>query len=127
MKGFNKVTDGLSSLTGIDMEKAIKEPGKMTYTEEKAIKTELSKKRNFMRNNADIYAEETTEFHYCPRYKPCPICNKCKNKNSGLYLECEECRIPICGHTPHQMAKMIRRENFRMGIDGPLKTILKEE
>lgn len=62
--------------------------------------------------NKDVFADGEPKFHTCPRYDPCPICDKCRAKASHLYKECEECMIPICAHTYADREKMIKRKNF---------------
>lgn len=62
--------------------------------------------------NKELFSEGEPKFHTCPRYNPCPICDKCMNKASHLYKECEECRIPICVHKYSDKDKMIKRRNF---------------
>jgi len=48
----------------------------------------------------------------CPRYQPCPICYRCDNKASHLFVKCQVCEIPYCTHTQREREFMIRRENF---------------
>jgi hypothetical protein len=69
------------------------------------------------RRNRDLFSDGEVKFHTCPRYDPCPICDKCRNKASHLYKECEECQIPICAHTYNDRQKMIKRENFIHYVD----------
>lgn len=69
-------------------------------------------KSNIGRRNEDIFAEEPKS-KSCPRYEPCPLCRKCMNKSSALYVACQYCKIPTCSHTYEQKEKMIRQSNFR--------------
>lgn len=48
----------------------------------------------------------------CSRYQPCPICFKCMLKASHLFIECQNCEIPICSHNEKARNWMIKRENF---------------
>ena len=52
----------------------------------------------------------------CSMYDPCPICFKCQNKATHLYVRCEECPLQFCAHNHKQRAFMIRRENFGITI-----------
>lgn len=62
-------------------------------------------------SNKRFYEKEARRLS-CPRYHPCPICYKCLNKASHLYLKCQVCRIPPDGHKESDRQFMIRRENF---------------
>lgn len=62
-------------------------------------------------SNRKFYEAEAQRLR-CPRYHPCPICYKCLNKASHLYLKCQVCRIPPDGHKEKDREWMIRRENF---------------
>lgn len=62
-------------------------------------------------SNREHYQEEARR-QRCPRYRPCPICYKCREKATHLYVKCEGCRIPPCGHKEADREFMIRRENF---------------
>lgn len=70
------------------------------------------KQSNIGRRNADLFREGESKFKTCPRYDPCPICDKCRNKASHLYVSCQTCRIPICSHTYQDRERMIKRKNF---------------
>lgn len=52
----------------------------------------------------------------CAMYEPCPICFKCMNKASHLYLRCQNCEVQFCGHSHKQRSFMIRRENFAINV-----------
>lgn len=92
---------------------------------EEKLKKELEKSmdKNFLRPNKKIFEEQEYRFSKCKRYSPCPICEKCKNKASHLYISCQRCTIPICVHTYKTMTKMIIRRNF---IQKPSKIWKKE-
>lgn len=61
--------------------------------------------------NRRFYEEEARRVR-CPRYDPCPICYKCRQKASHLFIKCQICRIPVDGHRERDREFMIRRENF---------------
>jgi hypothetical protein len=52
----------------------------------------------------------------CALYEPCPLCYKCMVKASHLYIKCENCEVPFCGHNHKQRSYMIRRENFAIKV-----------
>ena len=64
------------------------------------------------KRNRDMFAQGEHKFYTCPRYDPCPICDKCRAKASHLYVSCQTCKIPICAHTYADREKMIKRKNF---------------
>lgn len=52
----------------------------------------------------------------CSMYDPCPICFKCMNKATHLYVRCGDCPVQFCGHNHKQRSYMIRRENFAISV-----------
>jgi hypothetical protein len=76
--------------------------------------------------NKDIFEQHEPKYKTCPRYNPCPICDKCMSKASHLYKECEECSIPICSHTYNDREKMIKRKNFIEYVDKETMDAIKE-
>ena len=84
----------------------------MPKFDEQKLRRELDKNDKLMRNNKDIFEEGEPKAKTCPRYNPCPICAKCMNKASHLYVACQTCKIPICSHTYADREKMIKRKNF---------------
>lgn len=80
--------------------------------DEAKLRRALEQNAKLGRRNADIFREGEPKFRTCPRYDPCPICDKCRNKASHLYVACQTCRIPICSHTYEDREKMIKRKNF---------------
>lgn len=80
--------------------------------DEQKLRRELDRNDRLMRNNKDIFEEKEPKFRTCKRYNPCPICSKCMNKASHLYVACQTCQIPICSHTYSDREKMIKRKNF---------------
>jgi len=69
-------------------------------------------------SNKEGILEEVARVN-CNMYKPCPICNKCQIKASHLYIQCQDCNVPLCIHTEKQRAMMIRRENFELKDPSP--------
>ena len=80
--------------------------------DEQKLRRNLEANRKLGRRNKDIFEQGEPKFKTCPRYDPCPICDKCRAKASHLYKACETCNIPICSHTYADREKMIKRNNF---------------
>ena len=86
-------------------------------------KFEEQKLRKYLKNtklgspNKIVFEQTEKKFKTCPRYNPCPICDKCMNKASHLYVACQTCKIPICSHTYADRVKMIKRENFTIPVN----------
>lgn len=80
--------------------------------DEAKFRRALEQNSRLGRRNAELYREGEPKFKTCPRYDPCPICDKCRNKASHLYVACQTCRIPICSHTYEDRERMIKRKNF---------------
>lgn len=76
-------------------------------------------------SNKDLFKVEP-KFTTCKMYHGCPICYKCLNKASHLYVKCQTCQIPICAHTYKDRAKMIRRENFKLIVSPAFKNAIRE-
>lgn len=76
--------------------------------------------------NRIVFEDTEPKFKTCPRYNPCPICDKCMNKASHLYVACQTCRIPICTHTYEDRAKMIKRKNFTLPVDKDIMSSIEE-
>lgn len=91
--------------------------------DEEKLRRELDKNDRLLRNNKDIFEEKEPKTKTCPRYNPCPICSKCQNKASHLYVACQTCKIPICSHTYSDREKMIKRKNFTQYVS---KEIMEE-
>lgn len=94
--------------------------------DEQKLRRELDKNDRLMRNNKDIFEEAEPKFKTCPRYNPCPICSKCLNKASHLYVSCQTCKIPICSHTYADRDKMIKRKNFTIFVSDVIMNEIKE-
>ena len=88
----------------------------MPKFDEQKLRRELDKNDRLMRNNKDVFEEKEPKTKTCPRYNPCPICSKCMNKASHLYVACQTCKIPICSHTYADRDKMIKRKNFTIFV-----------
>lgn len=86
-------------------------------------KFEEQKLRRYLKNqklgspNKIVFEQNERKFHTCPRYNPCPICDKCMNKASHLYVACQTCQIPICTHTYEDRERMIKPKNFAIPVD----------
>lgn len=61
----------------------------------------------------------------CSMYDPCPLCFKCMNKATHLYIRCETCPLQFCGHSHKQRAMMIRRENFAISVSKETFEVIK--
>lgn len=108
---FNKYLKGLYDMAGKDMN-----DNGLSWQDEKELKKMANDSKKFMARNKDIFEEGEPKFKTCTRYNPCPICDKCLNKASHLYVECQECQIPICTHTYKDKVFMIRRDNFKLSL-----------
>lgn len=84
--------------------------------EEARFRRAMEANENRVRNNKELFEEHDKCFTKCVRYNPCPICNKCQNKASHLYVKCQICEIPICVHKYIDRERMIRRKNFAMQV-----------
>jgi hypothetical protein len=86
-------------------------------------KFEEQKLRRFIKQqklgspNRIFFEEHEPKFKTCPRYNPCPICDKCMNKASHLYVACQTCKITICSHTYIDKERMIKPKNFAIPVD----------
>lgn len=80
--------------------------------DERKLRRALEQNQKLGRRNKDIFLEGEKKATTCPRYNPCPICDKCLNKASHLYVACQTCQIPICAHTYQNREQMIKRKNF---------------
>lgn len=94
--------------------------------DEQKLRRELDKNDRLMRNNKEIFEESEPKTKTCPRYNPCPICSKCMNKASHLYVTCQTCKIPICSHTYADRDKMIKRKNFIVYVSDDIMNSIKE-
>lgn len=108
-----------------DMASSTDDQGLSTFDQQK-LRRSLDGNRKLMARNADTFAQGEPKFHTCRMYNPCPLCDKCLNKASHLYVKCQSCEIPICVHTYHDRAKMIRRTNFELKPSPELKEALRQ-
>ena len=96
-----------------------KDENGLSVMDENRLRKELEGNKKFMGRNKDIFAEGEPRFHTCKWYSPCPICEKCKNKASHLYVRCQNCQIPNCVHTFNNINTMIKRKNFVAELKDP--------
>lgn len=82
--------------------------------DEQKLRRTLEQNNKLGRRNRDNFEAGEPKFKSCPRYDPCPICDKCRAKASHLYVACQTCKIPICSHTYADRDRMIKRKNFEM-------------
>ena len=94
--------------------------------DEQKLRRNLEANRKLGRRNRDVFEQGEPKFKTCPRYDPCPICDKCKAKASHLYKACETCNIPICSHTYADREKMIKRNNFTQIVTPEVMAAIKE-
>lgn len=94
--------------------------------DEQKLRRALDQNMKLGKRNRDNYEEGEPKFKSCPRYEPCPICDKCHNKASHLYVACQTCRIPICSHTYADRDKMIKRKNFEIKVTEEIMNTIKE-
>ena len=94
--------------------------------DEQKLRSNLEANRKLGRRNKDIFEQGEPKFKTCPRYDPCPICDKCRAKASHLYKACETCNIPICSHTYADREKMIKRNNFTQIVTPEVMNAIKK-
>lgn len=103
----------------------------LSALDEAKLRKHLNSNKKALARNKDIFLAEEPKAKTCSLYDPCPICDKCRNKASHLYVRCQTCQIPICVHTYKDRDKMIRRENFRIPATPEMveviRNIVKEE
>lgn len=92
------------------------ESGLSKFDEQK-LRRALDNNNKLYARNRDTFAAYEPKFHTCPMYDPCPICDKCRNKASHLYVRCQTCEIPMCAHTYQNRKNMIRRKNFKLNVN----------
>lgn len=99
-----------------DIAESKDEKGLSKFDESK-LRRYLDSNKKLLSRNKDMFEREEGKFFSCRRYDPCPICDKCLNKASHLYVSCQTCQIPICTHTYKDRLKMINRNNFSVKVD----------
>lgn len=95
-----------------DMAAGVPDENGIPKMDEQKLRRELEKNNQLGRRNKEVFREKEVKFTTCPRYNPCPICDKCQNKASHLYVACQTCKINICNHTYDNRNTMIKRRNF---------------
>lgn len=93
--------------------------------DEQKLRRALDQNNRLGKRNRDNYEAGEPKFKTCPRYDPCPICDKCRAKASHLYVACQTCRIPICSHTYADRDNMIKRKNFEMIVSEEVMDFIK--
>lgn len=99
---------------------------KLERLEDNKLLKDIEANKDFGKRNKDKFMEGEPKFNTCSLYNPCPICDKCQNKASHLYVRCQSCQIPICTHKYGDRKFMIRRENFKIDVTDEVKDLLKE-
>ena len=94
--------------------------------DEQKLRRNLEANRKLGRRNRDVFEQGESKFKTCPRYDPCPICDKCRAKASHLYKACETCNIPICSHTYADREKMIKRNNFTQFVSSEVMDAIRK-
>ena len=94
--------------------------------DEQKLRRNLEANRKLGRRNRDVFEQGEPKFKTCPRYYPCPICDKCRAKASHLYKACETCNIPICSHTYADREKMIKRNNFTQFVSSEVMDAIRK-
>lgn len=91
-------------------------PTQSDKLDEQKFKKAMDSNKNLCKRNRDKFEENDKCFMDCIRYSPCPICDKCLNKASHLYIKCQTCELPICTHKYNDRKLMIRRSNFKLKV-----------
>lgn len=94
--------------------------------DEQKLRRTLNENQKFGLRNKTVFESTEKKFYTCPRYNPCPICDKCMNKASHLYVSCQTCTIPICSHTYADREHMIKRKNFVRFVSPEVMEAIKE-
>ena len=94
--------------------------------DEQKLRRNLEANRKLGRRNRDVFEQGEPKFKTCPRYDPCPICDKYRAKASHLYKACETCNIPICSHTYADREKMIKRNNFTQFVSSEVMDAIRK-
>lgn len=94
--------------------------------DEQKLRRALEQNKKLGSRNRDNYAAGERKFYDCPRYDPCPICDKCRAKASHLYVACQTCKIPICSHTYKDRDTMIKRKNFEIKVTKEVMETIRE-
>ena len=117
----NSFIEGLYNSAGIE-----KSP-EMSKADGLKLRKTLEGNNKLMGRNKDMFRAAEPRFSTCLSYNPCPICDKCQNKASHLYVKCQLCLIPICTHTYKDRVRMIRRDNFKIIVSKEVFQHIKDE
>jgi hypothetical protein len=109
-----------------DAAKGLPDENGIPKLDEQKLKRALNNNNRLGLRNKVVYETYEPKFKTCPRYNPCPICDKCLNKASHLYVACQTCQIPICHHSFEDKQKMIKRENFVEFVDKNTMEFIRE-
>jgi hypothetical protein len=109
-----------------DAAKGLPDENGIPKFDEQKLRRKLKNNDRLGARNKTVYERYEPKFKTCPRYNPCPICDKCLNKASHLYVSCQTCQIPICAHTFEDKQKMIKRDNFIEFVDKNTMNFIKE-
>lgn len=124
MAGINNMIQGLYDMAKSDSQ--IDPITGVPKMDEQKLRRALEGNNRLGARNKEMFAKGEPKFHSCPRYDPCPICDKCRAKASHLYKSCETCKIPICSHTYADREKMIKRGNFTIIVTEEIMNAIKE-
>lgn len=119
---MNKMIQGLYDAAKSD---TVDNATGMPKMDEQKLRRFLDSNNDLLQNNKDIFEKREPKTKTCLRYMPCPICSKCQNKASHLYVSCQTCSIPICSHTYADRDKMIKRKNFVLYTDRDIMDYIK--
>lgn len=106
---MNSKLEGLYDMVGF-------KPEEENKFEEQKFAKHMQETQGNVRRNKEMFEESKSCFTKCIRYNPCPICDKCQNKASHLYVKCQLCEIPICVHKYKDRDFMIKRKNFEIHV-----------
>lgn len=98
----------------------------MSKFDEQKLRKALEGNNKLLSRNKKAFEENEPKFHSCNLYDPCPLCDKCRNKASHLYVRCQTCEIPICVHTHKDKEKMLKRNNFSAKVSDETYNIISE-
>lgn len=110
-----------------DAAKSDNQEGELSKFDEQKLRRHLESNNKLFSRNKDVFYKEEPKFSTCSLYNPCPICDKCLNKASHLYVRCQNCKIPICVHKYIDRDRMIKRYNFRCVVEDKVYEELEEK
>ena len=124
MAGANNFIQGLYDMAKSDSQ--IDPITGVPKMDEQKLRRALEGNNRLGARNKDKFAKAERKFDTCPRYDPCPICDKCRAKASHLYKACETCQIPICSHSYADREMMIKRKNFTIIVSEEIMNTIKQ-